>query len=125
MKPHTLSIPYSVVDKLPAAERFVYYELCRLAAYEDMTDEDFKIPLSKGELVTSHYRLAKVLDYPYSKAALAIESLEKKGLIEISMINDPEFKTYYVVHIKKIVPDDQPIENEVPYANQDFYWDIK
>jgi hypothetical protein len=123
MKPHTFSIPYSVVDKLPAAERFLYYELCRLAAYEDTTDEDFKIPLSKGELVTSHYRLSKVLDYPYSKTAFAVENLEEKGLIQISILDDPEFKSYYVVQVKEIVPNEE--EEQQSYSNHAFYWNLK
>jgi hypothetical protein len=108
MKPHRFSIPYSVVEKLPPDERFVYYELNRLAASEDTVDEDFKINLPKGCLITSNLRLAKITDQAYSKVAIAMERLEEKGLIEIRSINSREFQSFFMVCVKEMIADDEP-----------------
>jgi hypothetical protein len=107
MKPHRFSIPYSVVEKLPPDERFIYYELNRLAASEDTVDEDFKIRLPKGCLITSNLRLAKLTDQAYSKVAIAMERLAEKGLIDIRSIDSPEFQSFYMVCVKEVFVDDE------------------
>ncbi|WP_124728543.1 hypothetical protein [Staphylospora marina] len=109
MRPHTFQIPYSVVERLTPKERFVYYELCRLGSPVDTVDETFKIPVPKGAFITSHYRMSKELDMAYSLTALLIEGLAEKGLIEWSPIEHEEFRSYYLVRVKQVLPDDDGI----------------
>jgi hypothetical protein len=49
--------------------------------------------------------------------------LEEKGLIQISILDDPEFKSYYVVQVKEIVPNEE--EEQQSYSNHAFYWNLK
>jgi hypothetical protein len=105
MKPYTFHIPYSVADKLTPKERFIYYEMCRLASREEKVDEDFKIPLPKGAFITSHYRMSKLLDYAYSLTSILIEGLAEKGLIEITPVQHEEFQSYYIVRVKEVLND--------------------
>jgi hypothetical protein len=103
MKQPTFSIPYSVVDKLPPRERFVYYELCRLAATQDMVNEEFRIRIPKGALVTSYLRFSKILDMAYSATAVAMESLAEKNLIELTPLDTgSEHSVFFVVQVKEV-----------------------
>ncbi|MBA4602916.1 hypothetical protein [Thermoactinomyces mirandus] len=115
MKPHSFQIPYSVADKLPPAERFVYYELSRLASTKTRTDNIFRVRIPPRGLIINHFRLAKEMDYPYTKVASAMEHLEKKGLIEIHPLKNKEFKSYYLVYLKKIYH-----EEKVPISPPEF-----
>jgi hypothetical protein len=112
-KPYSFSVPYDVAEKLTPKERFVYYELCRLAATEPTKDTTFGVTLEPGSLITSHYRLSKVLDYAYSQTAIIIEHLAYKDLVEITPIAQGGFQSYYLIRVKsmdqgtKVRPEDR------------------
>lgn len=104
MKPKAFCIPYEIVDNLTAGERFVYYEFCRLAATENKIDSDFKIRIPQGALITSHYRMSKILDLPYSITVYSIERLYKKGLIDVRPVEFEDFSSYYMVRVRNYYP---------------------
>ena len=115
MKPHSFQIPYSVVDKLPPMERFVYYELSRLASPVAKKDTIFRVNIPPRGLIINHFRLAKEMDFPYSRVSCAMEQLEKKELIEIHPLNNKEFRSYYLVYVRKVYQ-----ENEIPLSPPEF-----
>jgi hypothetical protein len=100
VKRYAFSVPHHVVEKLTPKERFVYYELCRLAATEPTKDEYFGIPLDPGSLITSHYRLSKLVDYAYSLTAITMDNLVHKDLIQLLPIEHEDYQSYYLVRIK-------------------------
>lgn len=103
MQKHTFSVPYSVVEKLPAKERFLYYELCRLAAPRDYFDQDFKISVPKGGLISSAWRLSKIADYPYSLTCELIENLVEKELIEMTPVDtDSEVSAFFMIRLREV-----------------------
>ncbi|MGA8941969.1 MAG: hypothetical protein WB502_04535 [Thermoactinomyces sp.] len=115
MRPHSFQIPYSVANKLPPDERFVYYELSRLASTKTRTDNIFRVRVPARGLIINYFRLAKEMDFPYTKVAFAMEHLQKKGLIEIHPLRNREFKSYYFVYLKKIYN-----EEEIPISPPQF-----
>lgn len=103
MERRTFSVPYSVVDKLSPSERFVYYELCRLSAQEDVWDEEFQMRVPKGSLLTSHLRFAKEIDMPYSSTSIALDELAAKGWIEVTPLDiGLKYQTFYMIHVKDV-----------------------
>ncbi|MBD1372059.1 hypothetical protein IC620_06760 [Hazenella sp. IB182357] len=117
-RPHNIQVPYSVVENLPPAERFLYYELCRLATDHATVDDQFDIHLTKGVLITSNYRLSKILDYAYSLVERSMEALMDKGLIDISYINEREFPSFYMVRVKEVFTNyELPEQIEAKYTH--------
>lgn len=114
MKRYSFSIPYHIGEKLTPKERFVYYELCRLAAPKPMRDEDFGISLEPGSLVTSHYRLSKIIDYPYSMTAITIDHLAYKKLISLFPLEHEEYRSYYVVKVNDYEQNEPRIRHDEP-----------
>ncbi len=108
MQKHTFSVPYSVVEKLPAKERFLYYELCRLAAPQDRFDEDFKVYVPKGGLISSAWRLSNILDYPYSLTSELIENLAEKELIELKRVKTRNFSSYFMIRLNEVYAPSPP-----------------
>lgn len=98
------SIPYDIVNRLTAGERFVYYEFCRLAATKEYIDPVFKIRVPQGALVTSHYRMSKILDLPYVTTVLSIEQLYEKKLIAVRPVEFEDFYSYYMVKVVNFQP---------------------
>lgn len=120
MNPKYFSIPYDIVNNLSAGERFVYYEFCRLAATKEHIDPVFKIRVPQGALVTSHYRMSKILDLPYVTTALSIEQLYEKKLIAVRPVEFEDFYSYYMVKVVNFQPpsDTQPHQT---YSKEQIY----
>lgn len=103
MRSSTFSIPYSVVEKLPPSERFVYYELCRLATPQAKVDEEFRVQIPAGACISSNLRLSKILDFTYAQTARAIEDLLERNLIELTPLDtDSEYQTFFIIQIKEV-----------------------
>ncbi|SEM81812.1 hypothetical protein [Lihuaxuella thermophila] len=103
MQKHTFSVPYSVVEKLPAKERFLYYELCRLAAPRNYFDTEFKISVPKGGLISSTRRLSNIIDYSYSLTSELIDNLVEKKLIEMTPIDTgSKVPTFFMIQVFEV-----------------------
>ncbi|TCS95541.1 hypothetical protein [Hazenella coriacea] len=102
---NSFTIPYEIVDPLSPTERFVYYELCRLAVRQNTLNEEFRIRIPKGSLITSTLRLSKILDMAYSKTGVTLDVLADRSLIEmIPLETGSQVPTFFLIQVKKELP---------------------
>lgn len=76
-------IQRDIVSSLPPRERFLYYELTRLAVEDEIIHEEYNITIPRGCWIISYRKLAQLVDMPLKSVQNAVKNLVEKGMIQI------------------------------------------
>jgi hypothetical protein len=77
-------IQRDIVASLPPKERFLYYELTRLAVFakDGIMHKEYKITIPRGCWIISYRKLAQLVDMPLRTVQNAVKNLVEKGIIK-------------------------------------------